>query len=304
MVYTFTLNPSIDLNMNIDSITEGATNRSTDEYFNIGGKGINVSKMLKNLGIESTAFGFISGFTGEEICRQLDECEIKHDFVSIKKGFSRINIKLHGETETEINSMGPDCSKDEAQRLIEKTEEINNGDIAVFSGRGLKEKDEIYFLIAQKAAENGAKIVCDVSGKDLKRMIKLKPFLVKPNKNEAEEYCGYELSCKDDYIRCLKRFHEDGAENVIISLGKDGAVFSGSDRSVLKCPAAKGKVCNTVGAGDSMVAGFLAGIKIFSFLEKAFMLSCAAGSATAFDCEIAKKEAVLDIFENTKTEEF
>ena len=300
MIYTLTLNPAIDYIAEINSINEEKINRTISEKVLAGGKGINVSIVLKNLGIESTALGIIAGFTGMEIKRQLEKHGIKTNFVYLNDKFSRINIKLLSKVagvvskETAIHGEGPKVSDKEIEELIQKIEKLEDGDFLVLAGRATRKiKDDIYEKICTRIKDKKIKIIADATGNLLINVLKNKPFLIKPNKEELEEIFEDEIKTNEEIIMYAKKLQEMGAENVLISLGEDGAILVTKDKNILYAKAPKGTVVNSVGSGDSMVAGFLAGLIKYDDYEKAFKMGIAAGSASAFSENLATKEEIL-----------
>ena len=300
MIYTVTFNPAIDYIAEVNNLKMDEINRATSEKILAGGKGINVSVVLKNLGIESIALGFIAGFTGQEIKRKLEEFGIKTDFVYIPEKFSRINVKLQSNiagvksVETAINGEGPKISEKEIQELMEKLDKLEKEDYLVLAGSVSRNmKDDIYEKICTKVKEKGAKIVADATGKLLVNVLKHNPFLIKPNKEELEEIFEDEIKTNEEIIFYAKKLQEMGAENVLISMDQDGAILITKDKKVLHSKAPKGKLVNSVGAGDSMVAGFLTGFITYDDYEKAFKMGIAAGSASAFSENLATKEEIL-----------
>ena len=300
MIYTVTFNPAIDYIAEVNSINKEKINRAISEKVLAGGKGINVSVVLKNLGIESIAFGFAAGFTGTEIKRQLENHGISTDFVYLEDKFSRINVKLISKiagvvsSETAINGEGPKISDKEIEELMKKIDKIKKGDFLVLAGSvSRKMKDDIYEKICTRIENKNIKIVADATGKLLVNVLKHKPFLIKPNKEELEEIFEEKINTNEEIIMYAKRLQEMGAENVLISLGGDGAVLVTKDKSVLYLKAPKGRVVNSVGAGDSMVAGFLAGLLTYDDYEKAFKMGIAAGSASTFSENLATKDEIL-----------
>ena len=305
MIYTITFNPAIDYIAEVNNIKMNEVNRVTSEKILAGGKGINVSVVLKNLGIESIALGFIAGFTGQEIKRKVEEFGIKTDFVYIPDKFSRINVKLQSVAdgkvieETAINGEGPKISEDEINRLIKNLENIQKDDFIVFAGSiSRKMKDDIYEKICEKVKEKGAKIVADATGKLLVNVLKHKPFLIKPNKHELEEIFEKEIKTHEEIVIYAKKLQEMGAENVLISMDKDGAILITKDLKMLYSKAPKGKVINSVGSGDSMVAGFITGFINYKDYDLALKMGIAAGSASAFSENLATKEEILIQLEN------
>ena len=300
MIYTVTFNPAIDYIAEVNRLKMNEINRATSEKILAGGKGINVSVVLKNLGIDSIALGFIAGFTGKEIKRKVEEFGIKTDFVYIPDKFSRINVKLQKNLEgvisgeTAINGEGPKISEKEIEELIVKLEKLQKEDFLVLAGSVSRNmKDDIYEKICTKAQEKGAKIVADATGKLLINVLKHKPFLIKPNKEELEEIFENKIETNEEIIVYAKKLQEMGAENVLISMDQDGAILITKNQKVLRSKAPKGKLVNSVGAGDSMVAGFLTGYISYDDYEKAFKMGIAAGSASAFSENLATKEEIL-----------
>lgn len=303
MIYTVTFNPAIDYIAEVSSIKQEEINRAISEKILAGGKGINVSIVLKNLGIESTAIGFIAGFTGNEIKRQIESYGVNTDFVYLENKFSRINVKLISKTaglvssETAINGEGPKISDLELEELMQKIDKLKKGDFLVLAGSvPRKMKDDIYEKICKRIKDKEIKIVADATGKLLVNLLKHRPFLIKPNKEELEEIFEDKIDTNEEIIMYAKKLQEMGAENVLISLGQDGAVLVTNDKNVRYLKAPKGNLVNSVGSGDSMVAGFLAGLLTYDDYEKAFKLGIAAGSASAFSENLATKEEILTLF--------
>lgn len=288
MIYTVTFNPAIDYVIHTDAIKNGVTNRSFSEEIYFGGKGINVSFVLNELGIKTKALGFVAGFTGEAIKQYLKDSDIETDFVSLENGFSRINVKIKSEEETEINGRGPDISAEKQEEFLLKTNNIQDGDTVVLAGSIPPSlPDNIYETILERLCDRKIRIVVDAAGDLLKNTLKYRPFLIKPNKAELEELFAKELSSPDQIIQCALALQEMGAQNVLVSMAKDGAILLDSYGKVHHCSAAKGVVVNSVGAGDSMVAGFLAGAD--KDYEYALKLGTASGGATAFSRGLATK---------------
>lgn len=300
MIYTVTFNPAIDYIAEVNELKMNEINRATYEKVLAGGKGINVSVVLKNLGIESVALGFIAGFTGQEIKRKVETFGIKTDFVNIPDKFSRINVKLQSSVagiiseETAINGEGPKISEKEIDELMKKIEKLGKEDFLVLAGSVSRNmKEDIYERICTKVEEKGTKIVADATGKLLVNVLKHKPFLIKPNKEELEEIFEDKIETNEEIILYAKKLQEMGAENVLISMDQDGAILVTKDKKILHSKAPKGEVVNSVGAGDSMVAGFLTGYISYDDYEKAFKMGIAAGSASAFSENLATKEEIL-----------
>lgn len=292
MIYTLTLNPSLDHIIKMDSLKIGETNRSCEEAFYPGGKGINVSRVLTELGIMNKAYGFIAGFVGEEIKKILENSGVDTEFIKLSSGINRINLKLKADKETEINGQGPEIKAEDKVKLLEKLYDVGEGDYLVLAGSIPSSlKKEFYRDIMEMLKDSKAKIIVDATGDSLMNTLEFKPLLVKPNRRELEEIAGQELKSDDEVIAQAKKLLDKGAENVIVSLGKDGAVLVNRN-NVIKMKAPEGKLINSVGSGDSMVAGFIAGkIKNLSD-EDVLKMAVAAGSATAFREDLAKKEDV------------
>lgn len=291
MIYTITFNPCLDYIITTDKIKLGEINRTTSEIILTGGKGINVSIVLKNLGIDSKILGFIGGFTGEQIEKMLKEDNCTTDFIKTQKGLSRINVKIKASEETEINGMGADISNEELEELYKKLDYLESGDILVLAGSVPSMlPNNIYEIIMHKLENKDIKIVVDATKDLLLNVLKYKPFLIKPNNHEISEIFKKELKTEEDLITHGKKLQSMGAENVLISMAKDGAILITSDGEIYKSLAPKGVVVNSVGAGDSMVAGFLTGyIEEDKNLEKAFKVGIATGSASAFSKYLATR---------------
>ena len=294
MIYTVTFNPSLDYIVRLDRFTAGEINRVNYEQVLAGGKGINVSVVLHNLGHESTALGFVAGFTGAEIEHKLDAFPVKHDFVHLENGFSRINVKAKAENETEINGQGPDISDAAQQELFAKLDKLGAGDTLVLAGSIPKTlPDDIYERIMERLDGRGIRIVVDAEKKLLLNVLKYHPFLIKPNNHELGDMFGVVLKTDEEIVTYARKLQEKGATNVLISMAGDGAILLTADGKHYKSPAPKGKLVNSVGAGDSMVAGFLTGcIESHDDLETAFYMGVATGSASAFSENLATRPEV------------
>ena len=294
MIYTVTFNPSLDYIVRMDHFEAGAINRVSYEQVLAGGKGINVSIVLHNLGHESTALGFVAGFTGAEIEHKLDAFPVKHDFVHLENGFSRINVKAKAENETEINGQGPDISEAAQKKLFEKLDTLGKGDTLVLAGSIPKTlPDDIYERIMERLDGRGIRIIVDAEKKLLLNVLKYHPFLIKPNNHELGDMFGVVLKTDEEIVTYAKKLQEKGATNVLISMAGDGAILLTADGKHYKSPAPKGKLVNSVGAGDSMVAGFLTGcIESHDDLETAFYMGVATGSASAFSENLATRPEV------------
>ena len=294
MIYTVTFNPSLDYIVRLDQFTAGEINRVNYEQVLAGGKGINVSIVLHNLGHESTALGFVAGFTGDEIERQLDAFSVHHAFVRLDAGFSRINVKAKAQSETEINGQGPDISEAKQQELFAQLDRLGAGDTLVLAGSIPKTlPDDIYERIMARLAGRGIRIVVDAEKKLLLNVLKYHPFLIKPNNHELGDMFGVKLTTDEEIITYAKKLQEKGAQNVLISMAGDGAILLTADGQHYKSPAPKGKLINSVGAGDSMVAGFITGYtESQGDFKTAFHMGVATGSASAFSENLATRPEV------------
>lgn len=299
MIYTITLNPALDYIIAIEQIQLNEINTSQDEHILPGGKGINVSIILKRLEVDSIALGFISGFTGEEIKRLVETEKIKTDFINLKTGNSRINVKiLEEEKETAINSKGPAVNNKSIEELYQKLDIIKKDDILVLSGSTPKGIDEsIYEKICEKIKEKNIKIVVDSTKNLLLNTLKYQPFLIKPNHHELGEIFNTEITNKDEALEYAKILQQNGARNVLVSMGSKGSVLLDENGKTYKKDVIKNKkVINTVGAGDSMVAGFLAGYLKYQNYEEALKLGIASATATVNDVFLGTKEKILEYF--------
>ncbi|MED3987247.1 1-phosphofructokinase [Peribacillus simplex] len=294
MIYTVTLNPSIDYLVEVESFQMGKVNRTSYDAKFPGGKGINVSRVLKRLGNSTTALGFIGGQTGEFVKRFLRQEEIFTDFTEIA-GDTRINIKLKTGMETEINSQGPVVSKGNYQQLFSQIEQLNNNDILILSGSiPSSVPSDVYETMARSCSHNGIKVVVDTSGKGLMNVLPHQPFLIKPNHHELGELFSTEIRTVDDAREYGAKLVEAGAQNVIVSMAGQGAVLcSGGESYSANVP--KGYVINSVGAGDSMVAGFIGTYEKTGDILTAFRFSLAAGSATAFSADLGTMDKIEEL---------
>ena len=301
MIYTVTFNPSLDYIVSVDDFTCGIVNRTTDEIIFPGGKGINVSMVLKNLGFENTALGFLAGFTGNRIQELLEEKGVRTDFISVEKGISRINVKLRSNEETEINGQGPAIAEADIKKLYEKLDTLSDGDILVLAG-SIPDvmPGSMYMDIMRYLQNKDLKIVVDATKDLLVNVLQYHPFLIKPNNHELGEIFGVKIESKADVITYAKKMQEKGARNVLVSMAGDGAVLVAEDGSIFQYEAPKGKVVNSVGAGDSMVAGFIAGYLENGSYEKAFQMGVCTGSASAFSEELATKAEVIALLDSNK----
>lgn len=297
MIYTITFNPALDYIMVVPSCRNGEVNRTESEKIMAGGKGINVSIVLNNMGVENTALGFISGFTGGAIKNILADMNCKTDFIKLDNGFSRINVKIKSDTETEINGQGPDISDGAVKKLYEKLDSLNDGDTLVLAGSIPSSlSDSIYCEIMDYLKDKKLNIVVDATKDLLVNVLKYKPFLVKPNNHEIGEIFGVELKTRNEVVPYAKKMQEMGAKNVLVSMAGEGAVFVGENGEVYESEAPKGKLVNSTGAGDSMVAGFLAGYMEKQDFMYALKMGLSAGSASAFSENLATKEEILNVF--------
>ncbi|WP_304067763.1 1-phosphofructokinase [Megamonas hypermegale] len=294
MIYTVTFNPAIDYIVRLDKFVAGATNRVNYEQVLGGGKGINVSIVLKNLGIDNTALGFMSGFTGREILRQLHSFGCQSDFIELPDGFSRINVKIKtAEQETEVNGQGPDIPQSAIDELFAKLDKLTAGDTLVLAGSIPQSlPDDIYEKIMARLENRNINIVVDATKKLLLNVLKYRPFLIKPNNHELAEMFNVTLSGHDDIIFYAKKLQDMGAKNVLVSMGKDGAILVDQNGSTVYSPVPKGKLVNSIGAGDSMVAGFLTGYYETGDFKHAFYMGVATGSASAFSENLATRPEV------------
>ena len=297
MIYTVTFNPSLDYIVSMNGFEMGMTNRTTKEQMFPGGKGINVSIVLSNLGIENTALGFTAGFTGEEIEKETRKMGLHTDFIHVENGFSRINVKLKDYDGTEINGMGPDITKDSIDKMYEKLDRLQKGDALVLAGSIPKcLPDSIYSNIMERLQEKGILFVVDATKDLLLNVLQYKPFLIKPNNHELGEIFGVELHAREDVVPYARKLQEKGARNVLVSMSGEGAVLVDETGSVHALPAPKGILVNAVGAGDSMVAGFLAGWTQKGDYDYAFRMGLSTGSASAFSEFLATKKEVEQVF--------
>lgn len=297
MIYTVTLNPSIDYIVRLDELKTGITNRTTSEEYYIGGKGINVSCVLAELGIKSTALGFVAGFTGEAIEKGLKNPKITADFITLKSGISRINIKIKAGEETEINCQGPHIDEEELLNLFDKIDNIQSGDTLIIAGNIPNTlPDDVYERIIERLDGKDVRIVVDATKKLLVNSLKYKPFLIKPNRQELSEIFDTTVKTESDVVKYAQELQKMGAKNVLVSLGGDGALLVDEFGKVHKEGVIKGhKVLNTVGSGDSMVAGFVAGCIDKNDYGYALKLGSACGNATAFLNGLATKDKIDEL---------
>lgn len=303
MIYTLTLNPSVDYIVELEGFQIGELNRTTKEAKFPGGKGINVSRVLKELGIKSKALGFNGGFTGKYIDEYLQNEEIDTDFVKVMED-SRINIKLKTGQETEINAKGPKISDEDFLQLKEKIKGLTNEDLLVLAGSIPSSLPKTtYEELVKICKQNNVQFVVDAEGDLLKKVLTYQPFLIKPNQHELEGLFSTTISTCEEVVPYAKKLLELGAKNVIVSMAGDGAVFV-NDEMALIAEVPRGIVKNSVGAGDSMVAGFLAQYQLTGDIKEAFRFSIASGSATAFSLGLCTKEKVVDLLPQVHIKEF
>lgn len=296
MINTITLNPSLDYIIKVDDFKVGEVNRSNKEDIYAGGKGINVSIVLKNLGVENRALGFTAGFTGDEIENLVKEHGVDCDFIKIQNGMSRINVKLKSHEETEINGMGPQITEDDVKKLYSKLGELSAGDFLVLAGSIPNTlPNDIYEKIMKDFAEKNLNFVVDATKDLLVNVLKYKPFLIKPNHHELGEIFNVKLTEQAEIIKYAKKLQEMGARNVIISMAGDGAILIEENGEVTTSETPKGTLINSVGAGDSLVGGFLAGYVQTNDIKKAFINGVATGSASAFSEGLATKDKVDEL---------
>ena len=298
MIYTVTFNPSLDYIVSVNDFQLGLTNRTDSELILPGGKGINVSTILMKLGIDSTAFGFAAGFTGEEIIREVEAMGIRSDFIKIDSGISRINLKLKNIDGTEINGSGPEISEEKIEELLRKLDILGEGDILVLAGSiPASMPADMYSTIMERLQHKNVTFIVDATKDLLINVLKYKPFLIKPNNHELGELFDVKLTTREEVIPYGKKLQKQGARNVLISMAGEGAVLVAEDGSVYEAPAPKGTLVNAVGAGDSMVAGFTAGWIEKKDYRHAFYMGVSAGSASAFSEYLATKEEIMDLYE-------
>ena len=299
MIYTVTFNPALDYILELDKLEIGKIQKSKTELILPGGKGINVSTVLTNLEVDNIALGYKAGFVGAEIERLLRNMNVKTDFIDLEEGNSRINVKISGEEETAINTNGPKISENKILELLEKLKTLNENDYLVLSGSIPSSiKDDIYEKICSIVKKQNVKIVVDATKNLLVQALKYNPFLIKPNNEELGEIFGVEIHTKEDAYVYGKKLKEMGAQNVLVSMGKIGAALidEAGQEYFIKSP--EGKRVNTVGSGDSMVAGFIAGFLKYNNYNDALRMGVSAGSASALSKYLATKEEVYNLFNN------
>lgn len=305
MIYTVTFNPSLDYIVSVDEFQMGMTNRTATELMLAGGKGINVSIVLKELGLDSTALGFVAGFTGEEIIRKLEKDGVKADFIQIPTGISRINVKLKNIDGTEINGMGPEIGSKKLEELLAQLDKLQEGDVLVLAGSISKSMpNAIYRDILERLDGKGIICVVDATGDLLMNVLPYHPFLIKPNNHELGELFDVTIATKEEAVPYAKKLQEKGARNVLISMGGKGAVLVSEEGSVYMAEAPKGELKNSVGAGDSMVAGFITGWSEKGDYGHAFRMGVSTGSASAFSENLATKAEVEEVYARCHVEKY
>ena len=298
MIYTVTFNPSLDYIVSVENFQLGLTNRTSSELMLPGGKGVNVSTVLMNLGIENTALGFAAGFVGDEIVRQIEEMGVQNGFIRIEEGVSRINLKLKSIDGTEINGQGPVISPEHVEELMKQLDRLGEGDVLFLSGSiPSSMPDDAYQKIMERLDGRGVQIVVDATKDLLLNVLEYHPFLIKPNNHELGELFGVELKTREEVIPYAKKLQEKGAVNVLVSMAGEGAVLIDANEDVYMAPTPKGTLVNGVGAGDSMVAGFMAGWLEKQDYEHAFCMGVSAGSASAFSEHLATKAEIEAVYQ-------
>lgn len=299
MVYTVTFNPALDYVMNVEKLSTDDINRTESEELYYGGKGINVSAILSRLNIPTVALGFTAGFTGKKLKEMLDDDGIKNDFTELNSGFTRINVKVKFGKELDINANGPEITADRIKELFLKLKKLNDGDYLVLAGSvPASLPDDLYSKILEELSGKNINIVVDTTGNQLLNVLKYKPFLIKPNHHELGEIFGQEMDTTEKITEYAKKLQEMGAVNVLVSRGGDGAVLVDGNGTVHPAAAVEGTLVNSVGCGDSMVAGFIAGYITNNNYSEALKLSVASSAATAFSKELAKADEIYKIYKN------
>lgn len=296
MIYTVTFNPAIDYVVELVSFNIGEINRTTREYMNLGGKGVNVSRVLTNLEVPNVALGFVAGFTGDALRNGLERMGVKTDFISLEEGNTRINVNIKGVEETDINARGPEIPNSAIDELFKKLDNLQSGDTLVLAGSiPTSLPNDMYERVMERLYGKGIRFVVDATRDLLVKSLKYKPFLIKPNNHELGEIFGLELTKDNEIIYYARELKKQGAKNVLISMAGDGAILVDENDVAHKIGTPKGKVKNSVGAGDSMVAGFCAGYLEKGDYKYALRMGTAAGSASAFSESLATKQEVIDL---------
>ena len=298
MVYTVTFNPALDYIVRVRDFRTGETNRTESDELQWGGKGINVSTVLRNLGVENAALGFLAGFTGRALDQGLRDAGIRTDFIWLEEGLTRVNVKIKADQETEINGAGPAIPAAALEELFAKLDRLRSGDVLVLAGSiPASLPDDIYQRILARLANREILTAVDATGRLLRAVQPYRPFLIKPNRAELGELFGRALNGDAEIEDCARRLQKEGARNVLVSMAGDGSLLLDETGSVHRLGVPAGTVCNSVGAGDSMVAGFLAGWLEHGDYTLAHRLGTAAGAATAFSERLAEKAQVLALLE-------
>ena len=296
MIYTVTFNPAIDYVVELVSFNIGEINRTTREYMNLGGKGVNVSRVLTNLEVPNVALGFVAGFTGDALRNGLERMGVKTDFISLEEGNTRINVNIKGVEETDINARGPEIPNSAIDELFKKLDNLQSGDTLILAGSiPTSLPNDMYERIMERLYGKGIRFVVDATRDLLVKSLKYEPFLIKPNNHELGEIFGLELTTDNEIIYYARELKKQGAKNVLISMAGDGAILVDENDVAHKIGTPKGKVKNSVGAGDSMVAGFCAGYLQKGDYKYAIRMGTAAGSASAFSESLATKQEVIDL---------
>lgn len=304
MIYTLTFNPALDYIVQVSDYQEGAVNRTLFEKILPGGKGINVSIVLHNLGVKNMALGFSAGFTGGEIQRLLTNQGVRNDFIQLPRGNSRINVKLKTGKETEINGVGPEIPKEALEQLFQRLDELKDEDYLVLAGSIPADlPDTIYCDIMKRVADKRIRVTVDAEKELLDRVLPYRPFLIKPNHHELGDMFGTELHTLKEAAHYAGILRERGARNVLVSMAGDGGILAAESGEVFYSPAPQGKLVNSTGAGDSTVAGFLAGFLVSKDYGTAFLTGLCAGSASAFSEELAVREDVEILYQQMKKDE-
>ena len=297
MVYTVTLNPALDYVMKLKALRTDDINRTDGEEIYYGGKGINVSVILTHLGIPNTALGFLGGFTGKKLEEMLKNDNVSCDFNYLKNGDTRINVKIKADKEIDLNACGPEITKEDMQSFLRKLDGIKSGDYLILAGSIPNTlPDDIYEQILERVCDRNINCVVDATGDLLKNVLKYKPFLIKPNHHELGDLFSVQIKSDGDIVKYSKMLQEAGAKNVLVSMAKDGAMLTDENGCVHRIGNAKGKLINSVGCGDSMVAGFTAGYIKTADYSYALRLGSACGNATAFSEKLATREEIERVF--------
>lgn len=291
MIYTITANPSLDYIMRIKHFEEGETNRADTTELYAGGKGINVSTILSRLGQPNTALGFLAGFSGRHLCDLLADREFGKDFIWCR-GYTRINVKLKSAVESEINGTGLELKQDDVDQMIDKVKAMTSEDVLILSGSLPGQLDTTFYRTLIETAPKDMLCVVDATGMLLEETLPLHPFLIKPNQDELEALFGKSLSDLKDLAQAAQKLQKMGARNVLVSRGKDGAMLAGMDGNIYLATCPQGKLVNSVGSGDSMVAGFVSGWLDTQNLAEALRLGIYCGSATAFTEDLAIRQDI------------